>query len=79
MPALPCRLGNVLYLAYIFFADSPHGPFADFTGGLLLGLSVATNLVGIVLAAAHCKNPIGKTNKKSRHMLRNGFFLPKTA
>lgn len=57
-------LGNVLYLAYIFFADSSNGPFADFTSGLLLGLSIATNLVGIVLAAAHCKKSDRENKQK---------------
>ena len=42
-------LGNILYLAYIFFTGNEITPFSDFTSGLLLGLSVGMNLVGIIL------------------------------
>ena len=42
-------LGNILYLAYIFFIGNEITPFSDFTSGLLLGLSVGMNLVGIIL------------------------------
>ena len=41
-------LGNLLYLMYIFFAKGDSSNFGDFTNGLLLGLSIGTNLVGIV-------------------------------
>ena len=42
-------LGNILYLAYIFFTGNEITTFSDFTSGLLLGLSVGMNLVGIIL------------------------------
>ena len=43
-------LGNILYLAYIFFTGNETSSFGEFTKGLLLGLSVGTNLVGIILS-----------------------------
>ena len=42
-------LGNILYLSYIFFTGNETSSFGEFTKGLLLGLSVGTNLVGIIL------------------------------
>ena len=37
-------LGNILYLSYIFFTGNETSSFGEFTKGLLLGLSVGTNL-----------------------------------
>ncbi len=42
-------LGNVLYLAYIFFCSKETTPFGEFSSGLLLGLSIGINLIGIIL------------------------------
>ena len=42
-------LGNILYLSYILFTGNETSSFGEFTKGLLLGLSVGTNLVGIIL------------------------------
>ena len=42
-------LGNILYLAYIFFCGNETTPFAEFSTGLLLGLAVGINLIGIIL------------------------------
>ena len=42
-------LGNILYLAYIFFCGNETSLFAEFSTGLLLGLSVGINLIGIIL------------------------------
>ena len=42
-------LGNILYLLYIFFGNSSVTSFGEFTSGVLLGLSIGINLVGIVL------------------------------
>ena len=42
-------LGNVLYLTHTFFASNEITPFGEFTSGILLGLSVGINLVGIIL------------------------------
>ncbi len=41
-------LGNLLYLALSFFSDS-NSSFQEFTSGLLLGLSIGINLIGILL------------------------------
>lgn len=40
-------LGNLLYLSYIFFSSKVSSNFGDFSSGVLLGLSIATNLLGI--------------------------------
>ena len=42
-------LGNILYLSYIFFTGNETSSFGEFTNGLLLGLSVGINLIGILL------------------------------
>ena len=49
-------LGNILYLVYIHFSGKENSNFSDFASGLLIGLSVATNLVGIVLSAIYVRN-----------------------
>ena len=41
-------LGNILYLAYIFFAGEGSS-FGEFTSGLLFGMSVGISLIGIIL------------------------------
>ena len=41
-------LGNLLYFALSFFS-SDNGNFQEFTSGLLLGLSIGINIVGILL------------------------------
>lgn len=46
-------LGNILYLAYIFFCKNETTPFGDFTSGVLLGLSIGINLIGIVITVAY--------------------------
>lgn len=45
-------LGNLLYLAYIIF-DRDTSSFGEFSSGLLVGLSIACNLVGIILTVAY--------------------------
>ena len=55
-------LGNILYLAYIFFAGKQTSDFGNFSSGILLGLSIGSNLVGIVLTAAY----IAKENYKDK-------------
>ena len=52
-------LGNILYITYISFTSSKT-PVADFLSGLLLGISIATNLLGIILTAKY----INAENKK---------------
>ena len=41
-------LGNILYLAYTFFGGNETTPFSEFISGLLLGLGVGINLIGII-------------------------------
>lgn len=42
-------LGNVLYLAHTFLTSNEITPFGEFTSGILLGLSVGINLIGVIL------------------------------
>ena len=53
-------LGNLSYLAYIFFCGNETSNFSDFSSGLLLGLSIGCNLVGIILTVAY----MSKNNKE---------------
>jgi len=53
-------LGNLLYLAYIYFCGNEASDFGNFSSGLLLGLSIGCNLVGIVLTVAY----MSKNNKE---------------
>ena len=46
-------LGNILYLAYAFFCGNEITSFGEFTSGLLLGVSVGINLIGIILLALY--------------------------
>lgn len=46
-------LGNLLYLAYIIFCGNETSDLGDFTSGLLLGLSIGINLLGIILTVAY--------------------------
>lgn len=52
-------LGNLLYLAYIFFCGNETSDFGNFSNGLLLGLSIGCNFVGIILTVAY----MSKNNK----------------
>ena len=42
-------LGNLLYLAYIFFSGNETSDFGKFSSGLLIGLSIGCNLIGVIL------------------------------
>lgn len=46
-------LGNILYLSYICFSGNETSDFGNFSSGLLVGLSIGCNLVGIVLTVAY--------------------------
>ena len=46
-------LGNVLYLVYTFFCGNETTPFDEFSSGLLLGLSIGINLIGIILVVLY--------------------------
>ena len=59
--------GNILYLAYIFFCSDEITPFSEFSSGLLLGLSVGINLVGIILLVLYISK-----NEKDKWLYRKG-------
>ena len=46
-------LGNLLYLAFTVFSKDEISSFGQFTSGLLVGLSIGCNLVGIILLVAY--------------------------
>lgn len=52
-------LGNVLYWLYTIFCGDEITPFENFSSGLLLGLSIGVNLIGIILLAVY----ISKNNE----------------
>ena len=52
-------LGNLLYLSYIIFCGNETSSFGEFSSGLLLGLSIGSNLIGIILTVAY----MSKNNK----------------
>lgn len=56
-------LGNLLYVSYIFFGQDEISNLGEFTSGLLLGLSISINLVGIILSAISLAKE--QENKKS--------------
>ena len=53
-------LGNILYLVYAFFGGSEITPFSEFSSGLLLGLSVGINLIGIILLILYISKKKGR-------------------
>lgn len=53
---------NLLYLAYIYFDHHEKGDFGNFSSGLLVGLSIGCNLIGIILTVAY----IVKNNNEKR-------------
>ncbi len=53
-------LGNLLYLAYIYFCGNEISDFGNFSSGILLGLSIGCNLVGIILTVVY----MSKNNKE---------------
>lgn len=57
-------LGNLLYLSYIYFSGNETGNFSQFTSGLLLGLSIGTNLIGIVITSMYISKNKELKNKK---------------
>lgn len=56
-------LGNLLYLVYIYFTGNETSNFSDFSSGLLLGLSIGSNLVGTILTVSY----ISKNKEKSKN------------
>ena len=55
-------LGNSLYLSYILFENKISSNFSEFSSGVLLGLSIGSNLVGIIIIS---KN-IAENSKNSK-------------
>lgn len=55
-------LGNLLYVLYIFFSGNETSNFGDFSSGLLVGLSIGCNLIGIILTVAY----MSENNKKNK-------------
>lgn len=57
-------LGNFLYLSYIYFSVNETSNFGQFISGLLLGLSIGTNLVGIIVTSIYISKNKELENKK---------------
>lgn len=49
-------VGNILYLASMIFGGNGASDFSDFSSGLLIGLSLGCNLIGIILAVKEIKS-----------------------
>lgn len=45
-------LGCLLYVAYLYFCKNEVSAFGDFSSGILIGLSIGCNFVGIILTAS---------------------------
>ena len=57
-------LGNLLYLAFIFFSGNETSDLGKFSSGLLVGLSIGCNFIGIILIVAYMsKNSKEKKEK----------------
>ena len=56
-------LGNLLYLAYVFFAGGGASSFSDFGSGLLVGLSIGCNFIGIILTVTYMSQNNKDENK----------------
>ena len=46
-------LGNLLYLVYMYSHGNETSNFSNFSSGLLLGLSIGCNLIGIILTVTY--------------------------
>lgn len=62
-------LGNLLYLSYIFFENKISSSFSEFSSGVLLGLSIGTNLVGIIITSKNIAE-----NSKNSYMLIKRYY-----
>lgn len=49
-------LGNLLYLAKDFFGGGDPSDFESFADGLMSGLAVGTNIIGIILVFVYMAN-----------------------
>lgn len=59
-------LGNLLYLTYICFGGKETSDFGNFSSGLLVGLSIGCNLIGIILTVAYMSK---NNNEKQKSKL----------
>lgn len=59
-------LGNLLYLTYICFGGKETSNFDNFSSGLLVGLSIGCNLIGIILTVAYMSK---NNNEKQKSKL----------
>lgn len=57
-------LGNLLYLAFTFFTGNETSSFGDFCSGLLVGLSIGCNFIGIILIVAYMAKKDKEEDKK---------------
>ena len=57
-------LGNLLYLAFIFCSGNETSDFGKFSSGLLVGLSIGCNFIGIILIVAYMSKNSKEKNKK---------------
>ena len=57
-------LGNLLYLAFTVFAGNETSSFGQFSSGLLVGLSIGCNFVGIILIVAYMAKKDREGDKK---------------
>ena len=62
-------LGNLLYLSYIFFGNKISSSFSEFSSGVLLGLSIGTNLVEIIITSKNIAE-----NSKNSYMLIKRYY-----
>ena len=62
-------LGNLLYLSYIFFGNKISSSFSEFSSGVLLGLSIGTNLVGVIITSKNIAE-----NSKNSYMLIKRYY-----
>lgn len=53
-------IGNICYVLYVYFSKDNTTNLSDFLSGLILGLSVGTNIVGITTIAKY----MGRHKKK---------------
>ena len=53
-------LGDILYLAFTFFPGNKTSSFGEFSSGLLVGLSIGCNFIGIILIVTY----MSKNNKE---------------
>lgn len=57
-------LGNILYLAFTIFTGDETSDFGKFSSGLLIGLSIGCNLIGIILTVSYMSE---NNKKKQKH------------